>query len=61
LRFRLSDIVLFADGRVETNLATMTQAVTGATERARRAISPVAFEWTPTGWNKIATGEIQPP
>jgi hypothetical protein len=56
-----SGMVLFPSGRVETNLATMMQAVTGVTERHKRAISPAVFEWTPTGWNKIASVEIKPP
>ena len=56
-----SDIVLLADGRQPASQAEMLTAVAQATARAERPVSPVVFEWTPTGWNKIAVAEVKPP
>lgn len=55
-----SDLVLFTDGRNEKGLAEMLAAVTEALVRAKRPISPAVFEWTPTGWNRVAWTEVKP-
>ena len=57
-----SDVVLFSDGRGgAASQAAMLQAVVQAQTRAKRPISLAVFEWTPTGWNKIALAEIRSP
>jgi len=56
-----SDVALFADGREPESLAQMLMSVTQTLARAQRPISAAVFEWTPTGWNKIASVEVKPP
>ena len=57
-----SDTVLFSDGRGDaSSLAAMLQSVVQIQARAKRPISLAVFEWTPTGWNRIAFAEIRTP
>jgi hypothetical protein len=57
-----SDVVLFSDGRGgAASQAAMLQSVVQAQALAKRPISLAVFEWTPTGWNKIAFAEVRSP
>ncbi len=55
-----SDVMLIADGRRPAIQAQMLTAVAQTMARAQRPISSALFEWTPTGWNKIAEAEVKP-
>jgi len=57
-----SDVVLFSDGRGGAAAqAAMLQSVVQAQALAKRPVSLALFEWTPTGWNKIAFAQVRSP
>ncbi|MGO4869453.1 MAG: hypothetical protein ACLPGW_02425 [Roseiarcus sp.] len=56
-----SDTVVFADARSDKSKADMSTMVASLLTHARRPISPVIFQWTPTGWEVVGSAAAKAP